>query len=296
MFTNTSDMTKSHAILLPAVALLSTLATTGCNRSSDQGTSAAIAETIVTRELAVLESETTSEEIETRLTTPSGCFSGPFNGAPFGAMWPECASIVDSGLDSDPRTIAVSFEDGCTGPQGNPLSGTMTIEIVGAGDSLLAVGDGRTITHEDFQRGNRVLNGTRSRFVSSIDENNQPTFDLSHDMTMAHPFGEINQSGGGTWVWLSGFGTPGDCSDNIWVRNFEANWTGPQGNGTTRILDGLTYDGACGYVISGTITINRPNQQVVIDFGDGECDHFAIVNHNGNLFELNLETHEISPI
>lgn len=295
MFTNTIDMSKPHALSLPAAVLFGTLAVTGCNRSSEHDASAVIAENLVTRELAVLESEFTSEEVESRLMTPGGCHSGPFQGAPFGAL-PDCASVVDSGVESNPRTIVVTFEDGCTGPQGSPLSGSMTIEIVGSGDSLIATGDGRTISHEDFQHGNRTLNGHRSRIVSSIDENNQPTFDLSHDMTMAHAFGEIDQSGAGTWVWLSGFGTPGDCTDNVWVRDFEANWTGPQGNGTSRLIDGLTFDGSCGYVVSGTITINRPNQQVVIDFGDGECDHFAVVNHNGNLFELNLETHELNPI
>lgn len=274
-----------------AILLLGTAAFTSCNQNTENDESAsAIAETLVEREMQALASEELSEVLEVRSIHPNGCFEGPFN--PFGPpnnnwAWPACAEVNDSGSDSDPRTIHIAFADGCTGPSGQALGGAMTIEILG-GDSILAIGDSRSVTHSNLQRGNRTINGTRSRSVAEVDANGQPTFQTAHNMTFSHGWGSVVQSGGGTRDWVAGHGTPMDCSDDIWVRNFQATWTGPQGNGTSRIVEGLTWNGECGYLVAGTITINRPMHNVVIDFGSGECDAIAEVHHNGNVFEIDL--------
>lgn len=287
-------MKNSHLFLSAIGTAL--LVMSSCNRMTENNTPSAVTENIVQRELAVMESETISEEIAERGSLlEMECFNGPFLGAGALNMLPECAEVADSGVASDPRVITIGFEDGCTGSNGMPLGGSLEIELIGA-DGVWAVGDQRTVTHVDFQRGPRVMNGTRTRTLVFLDAAEQPTFEREHDMTFEHAWGEVTQVATGSTQWLAGFETPGDCTDDVWVRNTEATWTGPQGNGTSRTATDLTWDGACGYLVSGTVVINRPFHNVTIDFGDGTCDGLATVEHNGSQYELNLETHELSPL
>jgi hypothetical protein len=55
----------------------------------------------------------------------------------------------------------------------------------------------------------------------------------------------------------------------------------------------VVHSRPCGYPISGTVTVDRPVHEIVIDFGDGECDNLATITRNGNTYILNLDTHEI---
>jgi hypothetical protein len=286
---------KKSNVFLPAIGT-ALLVMSSCNRMTENNTPSAVTETIVQRELAVMESETISEEMAERGSfLEMACFNGPFLGAGALNMLPECAEVLDSGEASDPRVITIGFEDGCTGSNGMPLGGSLEIELIGA-DGVWAVGDQRTVTHVDFQRGPRIMNGTRARTLVSLDAAEQPSFERVHDMTFEHAWGVVTQAATGSTQWLAGFETPGDCTDDVWVRNTEATWTGPQGNGTSRTATDLTWDGACGYLVSGTVVINRPFHNVTIDFGDGTCDALATVEHNGSQYELNLETHELTPL
>ena len=204
---------------------------------------------------------------------------------------PECVTVTDSGEDVYPRTLTLDFGDGCTGPGGVTRSGV--IEVVLTGD-MSEIGSVRTTTFDNFQVHNMTLTGTREiTNVGPNDEENQAMFAQDHTMTITRNEHTVNRTNVGTLAWLEGFDTD-DCEDNIVERNGVATHETTSGWGSsTRTLDAIVHSRPCGYPISGTVTVDRPQHDVVIDFGDGECDNLATLTRNGNTYTLNLDTHEI---
>ena len=214
--------------------------------------------------------------------------------APCGISSPylsECVIITDSGEDVFPRTITLDFGEGCTGPGGVTRSGVLDIVMTGDMDVLGSV---RTTTFDEFQVGNLTLTGTR--VLSNIgpnDEESQALFEQSHAMTIERNGHIITRTYEGILAWLEGFDTE-DCEDNVVERNGVASHsTASAWGNSTRLIEAVVYDRSCGYPVSGTVTVERPVHNIVVDFGDGSCDNMATVSRNGNTYNLNLDTHEI---
>ena len=204
---------------------------------------------------------------------------------------PECVTVTDSGEDVYPRTLTLDFGDGCTGPGGVTRSGVIEVDLTG---DMSEIGSVRTTTFDNFQVHNMTLTGTREiTNVGPNDEENQAMFAQDHTMTITRNEHTVNRTYVGTLAWLEGFDTD-DCEDNIVERNGVATHeTTSDWGSSTRTLDAIVHSRPCGYPISGTVTVDRPQHDVVIDFGDGECDNLATLTRNGNTYTLNLDTHEI---
>jgi len=204
---------------------------------------------------------------------------------------PECVTVTDSGEGAYPRTLTLEFGEGCEGPNGMPRSGV--IEIVVTGDLGTEIGATRTATFDGFQVGNVTMTGTRVLTFEGENEDGLPTYSQNHDVTVSRNGHTLTRTYAGTLTWLEGFDTE-PCDDNVVQRDGVATHeTSGAWGGSTRTLDAVVHSRPCGYPNSGTVTVDRPQHDVVIDFGDGECDNLATVTRNGNTYILNLDTHEI---
>ena len=270
--------------LFLATALVATVLTS-CNREDAQGPE--------TRAMAA--DESVVDFADRHLRGPVDALTMRQNGnGPCGLdspYLPECVTVTDSGEDIYPRTLTLDFGEGCTGPGGVTRSGV--IEVVLTGD-MSEIGSVRTTTFDNFQVHNVTLTGTRVfTNVGPNDEENQAMFGQEHEMTLTRNNNTVTRTYVGTLAWLEGFDTD-DCEDDVVERNGVANHETTSGWGSsTRTLDAVVHSRPCGYPISGTVTVDRPVHEIVIDFGDGECDNLATITRNGNTYILNLDTHEI---
>ncbi len=270
--------------LFLATALVAT-ALTSCNREDAQGPE--------TRALA--SDESVVDFADRHLSGPVDALTMGQNGnGPCGSnspYLPECVTVTDSGEDVYPRTLTLDFGEGCTGPGGVTRSGI--IEVVLTGD-MSEIGSVRTTTFDNFQVQNMTLSGTRViTNVGPNDEENQAMFGQDHALTLTRNNHTITRTYTGTLAWFEGFDTE-DCEDDVVERNGVATHQTTSGWGSsTRTLDAVVHSRPCGHPISGTVTVDRPLHNIVIDFGDGECDNLATITRNDNTYTLNLDTHEI---
>lgn len=257
----------------------------GCDRRAEQlNEDAASAET-----LTELTDRAIEEVAEAAMPLPGGS-GGPCAGnpTPFGT----CATLTDSGEGVYPRTVVVDFGTGCTGPNGITRSGVVTIVVTG--DLLNTEGAQWTATFEDFGVGNRVVNGTKTRTFTGTNPAGQPTYSFNTVLDLVRNGMAFSRNASGTTVWLAGYATE-DCFDNVIQRDGTATVTGPEGGTRTRTFTAVVHDQICGYPVSGTVHIERPGPDVHVDYGDGTCDNLATVERGGNVFVLNLDTHELTP-
>ena len=182
-----------------------------------------------------------------------------------GPYLPECVTVTDSGEDDYPRTLTLDFGEGCTGPGGVTRSGI--IEIVLTGD-MSDIGSVRTTTFDNFQVHNMTLTGTRIfTNVGPNDEENQAMVGQDHAMTLTRNNHTVTRTYVGTLAWLEGFDTE-DCDDNVVERNGVATHETTSGWGSsTRTLDAVVH-GPLRLPISGTVTVDRPLHDIILDFGD----------------------------
>jgi hypothetical protein len=214
---------------------------------------------------------------------PCGQGSSPF--------LPACVTITDSGEGVYPRTLTLDFGDGCTGPGGWTRSGV--IDIVVTGDLREDVGASRTITFTDYTAGPVTMFGTRTLTFLGDNAEGQPSYAQHHDFNIQRNGHTVHRLYDGTLAWLEGFDTD-DCDDNVVQRDGLATHSANNAWGTTtRTIEAVVHDRPCGYPVSGTITVDRPMHDVVIDFGDGTCDNLATVTRNGNTVIIDLDTHDV---
>jgi len=276
---------KQYPFSFAGLALIAAVALTGCARR-DEGHSedAAAAES-----LTEVTDRAIEEVVEAALPLPGGG-GGPCAGTaqPFGT----CATLTDSGEGVYPRTVVVDFSTGCTGPNGITRSGVVTLVVTG--DLLNTEGATWTATFENFGVGNRTVNGTKTRTFTGPNGAGQPTYSFTTDVNIVRNGASFAREASGTAVWLAGYDTE-ECFDNVVQRDGTATVTGPQGGTRTRTFTAVVHDQLCGYPVSGTVHIERPGPDVHLDYGDGTCDNLATVERGGNVFVLNLDTHELTP-
>ncbi|HHL53037.1 MAG TPA: hypothetical protein ENJ39_06640 [Flammeovirgaceae bacterium] len=200
-----------------------------------------------------------------------------------------CATVTH---DMANGIIVIDFGDGCTGPNGVTRSGKIIIQYDGR---RFVPGSFWSITFDNFYINDRHIEGIRkvTNVSESIDAD--PTFNIVllegkvtwPDSTFATR--EVNR----TRVWHR---ASNPLQDEWWILE------GSTANGTTRdgisystnVLEKLVFKRTCrgpkkGRVpVSGVKEIQYGDRELVVDFGDGECDTIVTVTTNGETYEIDL--------
>lgn len=190
-----------------------------------------------------------------------------------------CAEITH---DVENKTITVDFGDGCEGPGGKIRSGKIIITYT---NRKYVPGAVWVYTLENYTVNGIALEGTKTitNVSASLDDN------LS--------FNKVLEGGKATWPDGS-FATREVNKTFTWIResnpiNDEFHVEG-EASGVTKdgvayevnILSTLIYKRICRregvhIAVQGLKSIIKGDAEVLIDFGDGECDNIVTITRNG---------------
>ncbi len=189
------------------------------------------------------------------------------------SFFPDCLTrtVVMTG---NMRTVTLDFGEGCDMPNGNHLSGIITIEYVR--DPALYT---RTIAYSftDFYFNYKNIAGGGSIYREWINANGNPQSTKTHDITITWPDGATaHRVGVKVREWIEGVGT-GTWGDNVYF--ITGDWTTefPNGNVNTGLVTtALRRELACQFIVSGVVELSHNEFVGTLDFGDGTCDNVAL--------------------
>lgn len=207
----------------------------------------------------------------------------------FGNNFPDCATVTVSS-ESFPKEIIIDYGDGCSGRQGMGRTGVITIQM---SDTITVEGAVYTVTYDSVSVGNKQIELTATKTNEGQNEAGNWVISSETVMSITTVTGEETivslREFSEQKEWLSGFGTP-ETEDDQFLKS---------GGGTITINDELTFmrnitepvfiDRTCRYPMSGVVKITRGDEEMTIDYGDGECDNIAIVTKDGVEEEIELE-------
>lgn len=142
----------------------------------------------------------------------------------------------------------------------------------------------------DFYYDNKNVLGSRTILRERENENGNPQFTHSLDLTVIWPNGvEASRNGTKIREWIEGVGT-GVFSDNVF--EVTGNWTTTFVNGNSHTYDVLTplrREVVCTYFVSGTVDVQRTNFDGTFNYGNGDCDNQATFTfNNGTEIDITL--------
>jgi hypothetical protein len=193
-------------------------------------------------------------------------------------MFPDCVTITVV-IESMYREITIDFgTEGCV-INGNTIKGKMILSYTRNPDAQQIT---ITKTFEDFYFNNKNIVGGHTLVKVLSNENGNPQFTRTTDITVIWPNGaQASRNGVKVREWVEGFGS-GVWSDNVF--EVTGNWTTTFVNGNTHsyeVIIPLRREVICYYFVSGSIDVERTNFSGVFDYGEGDCDNQATFTFDG---------------
>lgn len=201
-------------------------------------------------------------------------------------MLPECVTVTVV-MQQNYREITIDFgTEGCL-IHGNILKGKIILTYTRNPDAQEIL---ITKTLEDFFFNNKNIIGGKTILRQLSNENGNPQFTKTSDLTIIWPNGaQASRSGVKIREWVVGFGS-GVFSDNVF--EITGNWSTTFVNGNTHSYDvdiPLRREVICFYFVSGSIDVVRTNFSGVFDYGVGDCDNMATFTFdNGDVVDVIL--------
>jgi len=199
---------------------------------------------------------------------------------------PDCV-IITTVVTSTSKERTIDFGEGCELPNGNVLSGIITLSYLK--DMEMAI---KTL---NLSLNNFTFNGVSVEGSAEVqrmrsNENGNPQSDAIANFTGEWPDGgSASFTGNRTRKWIEGFGS-GFWGDNVFLISGKATYTGKLDNVFVKeTLSPLRRELSCRFLVSGILEISRNDATVSLDFGDGSCDSKGILTYpNGESEEIFL--------
>ncbi len=190
----------------------------------------------------------------------------------------DCITVTTSG-EEFPKEIIIDYGEGCVGRHGELRTGKIIINI---SDNILNEGATYEMKFENVMIGERAVEMTKTKTNSGQNEEGNWLIESSVEQSITYEDGSSSsRSSTNVNEWLSGFGTEAKA-DDIFLRTGSGNVITSEGAEYSReITTALLFDRSCRYIKSGVLELNRDDKEVIIDFGDGECDLWATVTIDG---------------
>lgn len=199
---------------------------------------------------------------------------------------PDCVTITVV-LEQGYREVTIDFgTEGCV-VRGNTLKGKIIMSYTRDPEAQEVM---ISYSLEDFYFNNKNILGSKTLLKEKSNENGNPQFTHTLDLTVIWPNGvEASREGMKIKEWVEGYSS-GIWSDNVF--EITGNWTSTFRNGNTHtyeVIIPLRREVICTYFVSGSIDVQRTNFGGVFDFGDGDCDNQATFTFNdGTVREITL--------
>lgn len=200
-----------------------------------------------------------------------------------------CPTITSSApKGSFPNVVTIDYGTGCIDSKGRYHSGKIVIE---QSDSMQNTGAVRKTTFVNFGMDSmKVKDGVVTLTHESNNSIGHKRFvRKSNDLSITGPKGTIDIQFTHARIQVAGGNTPSK-SDDVWHIEGESKGTV---NGELKysavIKEPLVLRGDCPYIVNGKEKLNRNGHEIVVDFGNGNCDRFAIgKKENGEEFVIVL--------
>lgn len=202
------------------------------------------------------------------------------------SLIPSCATVTTT-VTSTLWTRRVTFNN-CVF-NGNTLNGTIIISgsLPFTPASYVINYSFENFTHNgNLVSGNRTVTRTVAGSTLLADLHPIHTMDIDMTVTLAASGGVYHRVGTRTRECVQGFGLPLNSDNRIYKVYGNMTTTRPDGGTQTNVIlvaSPLTFKNSCQYrLVSGIITITRPNHTAVLDYGNGDCDdNFTIAIDGG---------------
>jgi len=203
------------------------------------------------------------------------------------SILPPCATVTTV-LTATSWTRTIDFgTTGCTMPNGNILSG----EIIISGSLNFDV-PSYVINYQfvNFYHNNILIQGnrtvTRTFTGSTLLSANHPIHVMDINMTATFANGAVyTRVGTRKRECIDGFTSPLNWHDNVYLITGNVTTTKPDGvvhTNTVTEASPLRIEMNCQYrIVSGILTITKPNHTAVLDYGSGTCDNNATIAIDG---------------
>ena len=265
---------------LGIIALLAVFSFTSCSKDDKSTDSTLSSEDATISGKMDQASNDISDVTEDQFLQQSQSGSGKSNLLPISIL-PPCASVTIT-TTSTTWTRTVDFgTSGCPMPNGNILKGKIIVSglLDFASPYILHYSFDNFYHNGNLVQGDRTV--TRTFTAGSNSAMAHPIHMIDINMTVTFPNGDVyTREGTRTRECIANFAN-GIWGDNVYIFYGTVTTTKPSGSQhTNTILEAtpLRIDMNCTYkIISGIISITRPNHSAVINYGDGTCDNNATI-------------------
>lgn len=196
-------------------------------------------------------------------------------------------SITAPTDDFWPREVVIDYGDGCSHSE-RTRKGKIIITVSGP---MWEEGSSRTVELDNFYVNDHKVEGTRvvtnegrwiqgeyvGKLYFSVVLTGGKVYVPDSDIVISK---EVNR----TRTFVEGEDTRWDTRDDIWHINGMATGINRMGIPFTReITSALWKEIGCRFITKGTVLISAEGRpDVILDYGDGECDPFATVTVGDN--------------
>lgn len=191
----------------------------------------------------------------------------------------DCMTLTSSGADF-PKEIIIDYGEGCEGRHGEIRLGKIIISMSADIREAGAVYETR---YEGISMGGRQIELLKTTKNLGQNEAGNWLIETALNQTISYEDGSTStRIQTGVNEWISGFETL-ERDDDVFLKTGSGSVVTSEGAEYSRIITtALLVDRSCLYIKSGVVVMNRDGQEVIIDFGDGECDEWATVTTDGN--------------
>lgn len=191
-----------------------------------------------------------------------------------------CAIVQVTPQIGFPKNISIDFGAGCVSPNGIFRKGKINIVL---SDTVRKPGSTAVLTFDGY-----YVNGFKKE--GTITWTNTSNGNVKSWQRKVEN-GKVTAPGGRYWlhngiknvVQTAGYNTQGNLLDDVF--SITGNSTVTNSNNVSRtatITEALQKKTICENIDKGKITLQGPNHNAVIDFGNGSCDKIATISIDGN--------------
>ena len=191
-------------------------------------------------------------------------------------------------LTTFPKTVTLDF--GSTNVlcnDGNYRRGKIVMVATGwYHDSLSVI----TVTPDSYYVNDNLVEGLESFTCNGHNAAGHMNHDVYIDGTVTGIDGSmISYHSERNYEWIEGELTTLNPWDDVYLIHGTANGTNIYGEDyTMTVTTPLRVQAGCRWITAGILVIESNGNQMIVDYGDGNCDGLVTVTINGNIYNINV--------
>lgn len=201
------------------------------------------------------------------------------------SFFPDCLTITKVITDGH-KNVTLDYGDGCLTRNDNFLSGIIIMDIdYNNGDNSVNI----DYSFDNFYFNNKKVEGEVHKFRILENENGFPQATINRDIKIIWDDNSfVRIKGERIREWIEGF------NNDLWGDNVflvTGTWTITHKDGTIRtvtVIEPLKRVMACRFLVSGEVEIQKNDNSLTLNYGNGECDDLAEVTIGDVVHEIHL--------